>query len=131
MLFDETFLCGSFKQHLSLMCETYKCWYIKVYVKVLVLNVNIKRESIAILRWMLCKHFTVLYYTIQMLCKHCNFIQRNVCKGRSNIMFQWTFRCKASLAPYRPDFPAVFFHIFNFDICQEIQLTNTNIKGWK
>ena len=24
------------------------------------------------------------------------------------------------------DFPAVFFHICNFDICHEIQLTNTN-----
>ena len=29
------------------------------------------------------------------------------------------------------DFPAVFFRICNFDICHEIQLTNTNTKGWK
>ena len=27
------------------------------------------------------------------------------------------------------DFPAVFFHICNFDICNEIQLPNTNTKG--
>ena len=27
------------------------------------------------------------------------------------------------------DFPAVFFHICNFGICHEIQLTNTDTKG--
>ena len=29
------------------------------------------------------------------------------------------------------DFPAVFFHISHFDICHEIQLTDTNTKSVK
>ena len=39
---------------------------------------------------------------------------------------------KSVLAISLADFPAVFFHICNFDICHEIQiqiLTNTNTKG--
>ena len=46
----------------------------------------------------------------------------------SAITNRTSYSC-AKLRVSLADFPAVFFHICNFDFCHEIQLTNTNTKG--
>ena len=44
-------------------------------------------------------------------------------------VLETVLRCLSLRTQLCADFSAVFVHICNFDICQEIQLTNTNTKG--